>query len=345
MIDLHCDTVYSLWKNNSEETLSHNSLHVDLEKLQKGGVTAQCFAMFVPMHEHVPEKQAGKKPWQILLELYDRFMQELILTDGKLRQAISADDILRNKAEGVVSAILTTEEGGSIEGNLDRLAILQKMGVRIFSLTWNFENELAYPNSPEPTIMSAGLKPLGIDAVRELQRLGIVVDVSHLSDGGFWDVARLSRETGIPFVATHSDSRVMTPETRNLSDEMLRELADCGGIAGLNLCPAFLLPVEDSGGELGQAMFTNDIPPATMVSRISDMVRHILHIRDIAGSDVLAMGTDFDGIGGTLEIDTSAKLPLLRTALHKAGMSESELDKMWEGNALRVLRATEKVVG
>lgn len=341
MIDLHCDTVYSLWKSYSEETLVKNSLHVDVEKLEAGGVAAQCFAMFVPIQDHVPASHAGKGPWQILQELYQRFRQEVLNSNGRLRQALSVADILKNKSDGVTTAILTTEEGASIEGRLERLRQLKEMGVKIFSLTWNYENELAFPNSPDPSIMDKGLKPLGFEAVDELNRLGILTDVSHLSDGGFWDVAQRSRRSGLPFVATHSNSRAMTAETRNLSDAMLRELAECGGVAGLNLCPAFLLPTDPACGELSQAPFSNGPAPASVVSRIEDMVRHVLHIRSIAGCEVLAMGTDFDGIGGTLEIDSSAKLPLLHDALHQAGMPEAELDKLWEGNALRVMRAME----
>lgn len=344
MIDLHCDTVYALWKDRSEESLVCNSLHVDAEKMRAGGVCAQCFAMFVPMHDHVPHAHAGKTPWHILQELYRRFLSEIQNSGGRLRQACSVADILANKSQGVLSAILTTEEGGAIEGELDRLMVLRDMGVRIFSLTWNYENELAFPNSPDALVMDRGLKPLGFDAVAELNRLGVLVDVSHLSDGGFWDVAQASRKSGIPFVATHSNSRAMTAETRNLTDAMLRELADCGGVAGLNLCPAFLLPINNSKGILSQSPFANAPAPASIVSRIEDMIRHVLHIRNVAGSEVLAMGTDFDGIGGTLEIDSSAKLPLLRHALSNAGMPESELDKLWETNVLRVFLALEGVV-
>lgn len=343
MIDLHCDTVYSLWKSGSDETLLHNSLSVDARKMREGGVTAQCFALFVPMHDHVPENHGGKTPWRILLELYKRFRKEIHESGGVFRQARSTDDLLRNERDGVLSAILTTEEGGLLEGRIERLEAIKEMGVKIFSLTWNYENELGYPNSTDPSVMNKGLKELGFETVEELDRLGILVDVSHLSDGGFWDVARVSRQLGRPFVATHSDARAITPQTRNLTDPMLRELADCGGVAGLNFCPAFLSSPDEASGELLRQAPTGDGPiPPSMISRIEDMVRHVLHVRNVAGCECLALGTDFDGIGGVLEIDTSAKLPLLRDALHDAGMSESELDRMWKGNAMRMFRAMER---
>ena len=158
-------------------------------------------------------------------------------------------------------------------------------------------------------------KPLGIEAVQEMNRLGILVDVSHLSDAGFWDVQKYSKK---PFVASHSNARSVTGHPRNLTDEMIRAVAESGGIIGLNFAPDFL-------GEGG-------------ASRVSDMARHVLHIREKGGSGVLALGSDFDGIGGTLEIGGPDQFVLLWEALRKAGMSETELEGMWYGNGARVLR-------
>ena len=173
--------------------------------------------------------------------------------------------------------------------------------MKIFGITWNFENELGYPNSRDPEIMAKGLKEKGIEAVEECGRLGILVDVSHLSDGGFMDVARYSK---LPFIATHSNSRSVTDVPRNLTDEELRILADHGGVAGLNLCPEFLT----------------------------------------AGEDVLAIGSDFDGIGGKLEIPSPDYFYLLRDALEKNGIKQSVLDKMWYENAERIFLAAEEGV-
>ena len=316
LIDLHSDTIYALWDSPDKGSLVSSSLSIDRNKLYGGNVSGQCFALFVPMHEHVSEKHRGKSPWAILNELHDRFISEI--SSACIPQMKSADDL----EEGTLHAILTTEEGASIEGDISRLSILKSWGVRIFGLTWNYENELGYPNSCNPGIMAKGLKEKGIEAVEECGRLGIIVDVSHLSDGGFMDVAHYAKG---PFIATHSNARSITGVSRNLTDDELRILADKGGVTGLNFCPAFLHDEKAIAEDEAE-------------SRIEDMVRHVMHIYKTAGEDVLAVGTDFDGIGGKLEIPSPDKLYLLREALTKAGLAESILDKMWYGNALRVFR-------
>ena len=314
LIDLHSDTIYALWDSPDKGSLVSSSLSIDRNKLYGGNVSGQCFALFVPMHEHVSEKHRGKSPWAILNELHDRFISEI--SSACIPQMKSADDL----KEGTLHAILTTEEGASIEGDISRLSILKSWGVRIFGLTWNYENELGYPNSCNPVIMAKGLKEKGIEAVEECGRLGIIVDVSHLSDGGFMDVAHYAKG---PFIATHSNARSITCVSRNLTDDELRILADKGGVTGLNFCPAFLHDEKAIAEDEAE-------------SRIEDMVRHVMHIYKTAGADVLAIGTDFDGIGGRLEIPSPDKLYLLHEALIKAGLTESILDKMWYGNAMRI---------
>ena len=305
MIDLHCDTILRLGKQDS---LLSNSLSVDIPRMEANHFSTSCFALFVKADEVA-------SPWERVNELHDRFVVEMERSSKRIRQVRTTKEIEENPLCG---AILTCEEGAVLEGKLERLDLLQEWGVRSFTLTWNFENELAYPNSTDKTVMQKGLKALGIEAVAELERHHIIVDVSHLNDGGFLDVAKNSTK---PFWASHSDARSLRDVPRNLSDDMLRLLSDKGGVTGLNFCPSFL---SDDGKRQ---------------SRIEDMVRHVLHIRSVAGSSVLAVGTDFDGITGELEISDISQMDRLRDALVKAGLSQSELDGMWYGNALRVLSA------
>ena len=231
MIDLHCDTIWKIWQSDGKEHLRKNNFSVDYAKLADGNVRGQCFALFTPMHDLVPENKRNLSPWEIASELYAVFQREI--EDAAIPQMRLVSDLDSHCPH----AILTTEEGGLLEGDISRLSILKDWGVKIFGLTWNWENELAYPNSKDPEVMSRGLKEKGIEAVEECGRLGIIIDVSHLSDGGFYDVAKYSK---LPFVATHSNARSVTDVTRNLTDGELRILADRGGVAGLNLCPAFL---------------------------------------------------------------------------------------------------------
>lgn len=319
MIDLHSDTIYALW-SNKDKSLVKNNLSIDKEKLEKGNVKAQCMALFTPMHQYVPAEHKGETPWQILNQLHDRFLHEI--DNAGIPQLRSVNDL----DNGGLHAVLTTEEGGAIEGDISRLSTLKDWGVKIFGITWNFENELGYPNSSDPEIMGKGLKERGIEAVEECNRLGIIVDVSHLSDGGFWDVVKYSKR---PFIASHSNSRSITNVTRNLTDDEFRALSDIGGVAGLNLCPAFLHDEEVEREEEAK-------------SRIRDMVRHVMHAYNVAGEDVLAIGSDFDGIGGQLEIPSPDYFYLLHDELEKNGLQPSVLDKMWYGNAERVFLSAEE---
>jgi membrane dipeptidase len=306
LIDLHCDTFFAMRKNPKMGNLKKNSFSVDIEKMQKGMVGASSFAMFVEMQE-------GKSPWAEVCALHDLFVHEMQQNADSIRQIKTASDFLSNDRLG---AILTCEEGQVIEGDLSRLHTLSQWGVKLFTLTWNFENDLAYPNSLDSETMKKGLKPLGIEAISELEKHHILVDVSHLNDGGFWDVVRYAEK---PFLASHSNSRFCTPSKRNLTDEMLRALASKGGVAGLNFYPPFL---------------SDDTLHA---SRVEDMVRHLKHMCAVGGIEALALGTDFDGIDGDLEIPDISQMEKLWDALKKADFKESELDKLWQTNALRLL--------
>ena len=163
--------------------------------------------------------------------------------------------------------------------------------------------------------MNKGLKPFGKEAVEYMNQLGIAVDVSHLSDGGFWDVADI---LSTPFVASHSNCRALCPHPRNLSDEMLHCLADHGGVVGLNFCPAFL---DDS--EQGT---------------ITAMLTHLRHMIRVGGIDCVALGTDFDGIHGKPEISGAHQMPVFFQAMEQNGFTPYEIEKIGWNNALRVIK-------
>lgn len=312
MIDLHADTIFRLWEDGDKENLISNSYMIDQERLLKGGVSGQCFALFTPMYGVRIERDRDKSPWQIVNELHDRFLSEIE------RAGIPLLEDPSRLQEGRLSAILTTEEGAILEGDISRLSILKSWGVSIFGFTWNFENELGFPNSRDVSVMNKGLKEKGIEALSECERLGVLVDVSHLSDGGFWDIANRAKK---PFLATHSNCRAITDVTRNLTDDMLRALSDKGGVAGLNYAGAFLRRESTPSG----------------TSLVSDMVEHIFHMIRVGGEDLPAIGSDLDGIGGCLEIGSPDKHYLLRDALRNRGLTERVIEKIFYKNAKRIL--------
>ncbi len=306
-MDFHCDTLTML--KPEQESFEKNTHMVDLERLEKAEVRVQCCAAFVPTGRFSQEERDQKSMEEFLRirSVWDSVLKQYPDRVLPVQYVEDMEQCFREKKTGL---LLTIEDGGVCGAELSNVQKVFDLGVRLITLTWNYENAFAYPNGSQ-----GGLKPLGIQAVEEMNRLGILVDVSHLSDDGFWDVRKYSKR---PFLASHSNARAVTGHQRNLTDEMIRAIGEAGGIIGLNFAPGFL-------GEDEQ-------------SRVSDMVRHVLHLREKGGSEVLALGSDFDGIRGKLEIDGPDKFVLLWEALRKAGLSETELEGMWHGNGERILR-------
>ena len=311
-IDLHCDTLVMLSDGRLQGDLLHSSGQVDLSRLCASGAFLQFFAIFLK-----------KSPDGDLEKSRQKYARVRAFLDESLKKYPDLFRLVTDRAgldslerSGGLGAVLTVEDGALIEDDPARLEELYRSGVRLITLTWNFENCLGYPNSDDPAVMAKGLKPFGLETVRRMNELGILVDVSHLSDGGFWDVMRISAK---PPVASHSDARAVTGHRRNLTDAMIRALAEKGGVTGINLCPPFC----------------GDDPGYT---RLDDVVAHIRHIRDTGGIGVLALGSDFDGIPGKQEIADCGQFDRLASALQKAGFHESEIDKIWYENALRVIR-------
>ncbi len=313
--DLHCDTLMKLAKNGDLDGGNGKAM-VTLTGLQQGGVALQCFADFVPTGMF-PRFCRGALSGLMFRKLYKNYQAMMARHGDALFPVLRAADLDRAGKDGKIGVLLTIEDGGVMGNRLENVRKYYDMGVRLVTLTWNHPNFIGHPHSGDPEAMGRGLTDYGRQVVSEMERLGMVIDVSHGSDGLFFQVAELARK---PFVASHSNARAVCGHTRNMRDDMIRLLADKGGVMGLNIGPAFLA----DGSE---------------VSRVEDMVRQILHIRRVGGSGVLALGSDFDGIHGDLEIAGPQDWPRLADALSRAGLSEDELEQMWWSNADRVLRA------
>lgn len=318
-IDLHCDTIIPLYfGRHLAET---DDCHISLRKLKRGGTTAQCFAIFVPCYESAARHGISDSPEEYFDKAFAAFRREMELNSADIAQAFTADDIVENEKAGRISAVLTVEDCVTLRGDISRLDDWYKKGVRMAALTWNYENSLGFPNSPEPEKHSKGLKPFGKEAVERMNELGIIVDVSHLSEGGFNDVADISRK---PFVASHSCARALCDHSRNLRDAQLRAVADSGGVIGLNFLTNFLRPVNSSRKEDYHTTY-------------EDIIRQLEYIRNVAGIEALALGSDYDGIESTMDWGDSGGNRLLLAALEKS-FSAGEVEKISCLNALRVFR-------
>ena len=305
-IDMHCDTLSELLP---AETLEENSLCVDRKRMEQTKMLAEFFACFV----YVPDGK-WEEAYQKVMEMVARMECET-KENKKLKLIKTAKDLEYAEREELNLALLTVEEGGVLNGNRNRLEELYQRGVRLITLTWNYENCIGYPNSRNAQEMQKGWKSFGKQVVEEMNERGMLVDVSHLSDGGFWDCIRLSKK---PIIASHSNARALCAHPRNLSDEMLCALGECGGVVGLNFYPQFLQ--SDRSAE------------------VLDIAKHGMHILQKAGEDSVALGTDFDGFeAGKNWIRGIEEIECVWDALKKAGMTERQLDKLSYQNVKRVL--------
>lgn len=317
-IDLHCDTLY-LAALEQRSTIFHMDSMSDLKKLRCGGAGAQFFAVFLPQQKEFSTYPHLKDDDHYIRTAVEILQNTIRLCPDDLSLVTGPEEFSNCLAQNKLAAFLTLEDGRTVRGSLDRLKYFYQMGFRLITLTWNHENCFGFPNSADPCAMSRGLKPFGKDAVKYMAELGILVDVSHLSDGGFWDVADI---LSTPFVASHSNCRTLCPHPRNLTDEMLRCLADHGGVAGLNFCPDFLDGTEKSS--------------------ISAMLTHLRHMICVGGIDCVALGTDFDGIHGQFEISGAHQMPNLFRAMEQNGFTSDEIEKIAWKNAARVIKDTIK---
>lgn len=319
-IDMHCDTLACGIARRQETITSMEGTMVDIKRLQKSNAAAQFFAMFLPQqkmqewygHSEMPEAE------ELMQMLYGIFLNTLKENDGCLAFAQSYETMRENMQKNKISAFLTIENGYPVKGKMENLKKFHDMGVGLITLTWNDPNCFGFPHSADPKEMARGLTDFGKEAVTYMNELGILVDVSHLSDGGFYDVAELSRK---PFVASHSNCRELCSATRNLTDDMIRVLAQCGGVAGINFEPSFLNEnLEDKK------------------SRVERMCDHVEHFIQTGGVECVGIGTDFDGIGGEFEIAECTGMELLFQGLHKRNISDDVIDKIAFSNVARVIR-------
>ena len=317
VVDMHCDTIGALYEaeqRGEPVSLLENGLHLDLKKMEKGDYFLQNFALFVDLG-HTDE------PFKTCVSMADLFYREMEKNRDRIAPVTTWKEMEENWRQGKMSALLTLEEGEVCEGNPAFLRTLYRLGARMMTLTWNYENSLAWPGKgggvPET---ERGLKQRGFQVLEEMESLGMIVDVSHLSDAGILDVLKAAKK---PFVASHSDARSLASHSRNLTDEMIRGIAEKGGVIGINYCCSFL----------------EDIPEGQKpVSRIARIIDHMKHIRQVGGIGCLGLGSDYDGITGELELPTAAALPRLAEAMEEAGFTASEVEDVFYRNVLGLYR-------
>lgn len=361
VIDGHCDTIgstlrgYDLSKRNDKN-------HIDIPRMLEAGMNGQFFACFI-----YPSDKGGGQDVQDTLRMIDA-MYQAVAKDDRMVLAFGAKDIIEAKKAGKTAAILAIESGSAINDDIGVLRMFHKLGVRYMTLTWMNSNNWADASGPDQSRYGnkgphGGLTPLGEDIVREMNRLGMIVDISHVHDDTFWDVMKITTK---PVIASHSCTWAINPHFRNLKDDMLVALAKNGGVIGINFAADFLSKEYSSENETNRKKIEEEILklrpnykteeefraaarklysqmrkkyPSPKEPSIKVLVDHIEHAAKVAGHDHVGLGSDFDGIGAGWEgMDDITSLYKIVMELKRRDWSDENIRKFLGLNFLRVIK-------
>ena len=300
--DGHCDTIYECMGKG--RSLRENSGHVDLMRGQRYGRRAQFFALFDNVRE-LPEGTA----WTKLCQMHDWFCAQAAENADVMALCRTGAEVDAAAAQHKTAALLSIEGADLLDCDMAHLETAASWGVRLLNPVWNNANALSGSCAEEP---DRGLSALGRDFVREMERLGVYADVSHLSDPGFWELFRMTER---PIVASHSNARALCPHRRNLTDDMFRAIRDTGGVVGINLYRDFV------GG-----------------TSMDALVAHIEHFLALDGEKTLCIGGDLDGCEALAAgMQGVEDIPHLYEALERRGYGKSLLEDIFWNNLCRLL--------
>ena len=309
VIDLHADTLTKCHAKGCS-VADNQTMQFALDRVPAGMRWCQCMAVFIP------DELRGKAAADYFDDVYAFYRRELEQNCSTLAEVQSLNGIDDALNGTPAAGILTVEGGAVLAGKLENVEKLYRRGVRMMTLTWNGANEIAGGASTD-----IGFTPFGRAVVGQMERLGMVVDVSHLSDRAFWELCEFATR---PFVASHSNARTVCGVSRNLTDEMFGEIVRRGGLVGINY-------------------YTHFIAPAGKGATAEKLVEHILHFLALGGEDVLALGSDYDGADLPPDMDRVEKLPRLFEAMRAAKIPEKVIAKIQYKNARRFFAAVKGV--
>src|SRR5271154_2136916 len=367
VIDTHADTPQRFLDENYDigSTDARDPGHISLDKAKAGNLGAEFFSIWVE-----PETNQGHFA-RHTLDLIDSVYEQAARHPDRMMMAFSADDIERAHREHKLAALLGIEGGHSIENDVRLLRDFYRLGVRYMTVSWSNTNEFADSSGDinEPKVEHHnGLTDGGKQIVLEMNRLGMLVDISHVADKTFYDAIAVSKA---PVIASHSSARALTNHYRNMTDDMLRAVAKNGGVVQVNFYSAFIdenyrkaADAQAKERDAAVKAYTDQLKAAgkTVTDLDSDhierewaaklprpalsaLIDHIDHIAKVAGIDHVGLGSDFDGVSGATPegIDSAADLPKITQALLDRGYSEKDIKKILGGNLLRVFGEVERV--
>ena len=298
--DLHCDTLYEIYKQKQD--LYENNCHVSIKRSKYINKYIGCFAIWMP------DNYRGSEALCFFDNVYKNFLLEKDKNSFFL-ECINKSKDMDDFAKEKIGVILTVEGGSVLGGDINRIKYLKHAGVKVITLTWNGPNEIG---DGCRVLNSRGITDFGIKAVKEMEKAGIVIDISHASEHLFYDVANISKK---PFIATHSNSYSVCSNKRNLTDEQFRIIRDKGGIVGITFCKKFLNSDKDAS--------------------LSDIIKHIEHFLALSGEKVLSIGSDFDGADIVNGISGIQSMEILCEYLLKHNYNDELIYNIFYNNAYK----------
>jgi len=351
VVDTHADTLWRVLDEGDDISVKSAKGHLDIPRLIEGGVDAQFFAIWV-QPVYCPDQAARRA-----LRLIDAMHQIVRKNPDRMTLARTPADIRAAAAAGKVAALMGIEGGQALENDLGLLRMYHELGVRYMTLTWSFN--LDWADSSGEASQWQGLTDFGVKVVQEMNRLGMLVDISHVSDDTFNDVMKVTRA---PVIASHSSCRALCNAPRNMTDDMLRAMRDNGGVVMVNFYSAFLdqkfrdkvkeiTPTYKSKlAAIGEKFLLDpfgradalyalhkEIDEAVPPPPLERLIDHIEHVIQVAGVDYVGLGSDFDGVTSLpVGMEDVTRLPSITRALLERGHSEHDVEKVLGGNFLRV---------
>jgi membrane dipeptidase len=360
-VDTHCDTPMNLADSDFDLGEKHDKGCVDFPRMNEGGLNAEFFAVFIGQGPR--NDSSYNKVHQEALRVFDAIHKNVEKNSSMAEMAYSPDDAYRIKKEGKIAAFIGVENGYPLGLDITRVKQFYDLGARYITLSHSGNNDICDSSSDPKGPESNGLSSFGAEVVREMNRLGMMVDVSHISDKSFYDVIKVSKA---PVIASHSSCRSLCSSPRNLTDDMLLALKSNGGVIQICILSNYIKTPEPNPemdakikelrdkygdfntlkedqrkayrGERGE-IYNKYRKLAT----VSDVVDHIDHVVQVIGIDYVGIGTDFDGGGGVDGCRTVAEMKNITIELLRRGYSKADIGKIWGGNIMRVFREVERI--
>jgi membrane dipeptidase len=358
-VDTHCDTPMEFTDPSFDLGVRHEEGCVDFPKMNEGGLHAEFFTVFTGQGPR--NDSSFNKVHQQALEIFNAIHKNVEKNSSMAGMATTPDDAYRLRKEGRIAAFIGVENGYPIGKDISRIKQYFDLGARYMTLAHTKNNDICDSSTDPAGPENNGLSAFGTEVVKEMNRLGMMVDISHISDKSFYDVLKLSKA---PVLASHSSCRALCGSPRNLSDDMLLSLKENGGVIQICILSNYLKTpdpnpemdaklkelhekygdynsLSDSLKKLARNEYNNIAKTYEKRATVKDVVDHIDHVVQVIGVDYVGIGTDFDGGGGVDGCSDATEMKNITIELLRRGYSKKDITKIWGGNVMRVLQKVE----